>query len=155
MHLAPIMHTLQVRNFLLRFTSKGIYACSWSPDSKQVLTASGDKTCKIWDAETGECLKYNNSSPFSSFRTFTVTANPQVEHQMLGCLWQNDEIISVALSGDIYYHDINNPSKPKRVVHGHNKFITALAYDSQNKALYSGSYDGLIDILLCCSSLLP
>ena len=25
---------------------------SWGPDSKQVLTASGDKTCKLWDVTT-------------------------------------------------------------------------------------------------------
>lgn len=25
---------------------------SWSPDSRQVLTASGDKSCKIFDVET-------------------------------------------------------------------------------------------------------
>jgi WD40 repeat protein len=63
---------------------------------------------------------------------------------MLGCLWQGDELISIALSGDVYYLDVNAPDKPKKIVRGHNKFITALAYDTQNKHLYSGSYDALI-----------
>lgn len=111
----------------------GIYCCSWSPDSKQVLTASGDKTCKIWDAQTGDCVK-----------TFNFSDNPQVEHQMLGCLWQGDEMISVALSGDIYYLDPNSPNQPKRIVRGHNKFVTTLAFDASQNALYSGSYDALI-----------
>jgi WD40 repeat protein len=111
----------------------GIYSCSWSPDSKQVLTASADKTCKLWDAESGNCIK-----------TFQISENPQVEDQQLGCLWQGDELLSVALSGDISYLDINNPDRPKRVVRGHQKFITALAHDSQNNTLYSGSYDSLI-----------
>jgi WD40 repeat protein len=52
--------------------------------------------------------------------------------------------LSVALSGFITYLDEANPAKPKRVVRGHNKFITALAYDSANGHLYSGSYDSLI-----------
>jgi len=111
----------------------GIYSCAWSPDSKQVLTASADKTCKLWDAETGNCIK-----------TFTISENPQVEDQQLGCLWQGDELLSVALSGDVYYLDINNPAQPKRVVRGHQKFVTALALDTANNALYSGSYDSLI-----------
>jgi len=111
----------------------GVYSCSWSPDSKQVLTASADKTCKIWDGETGECLK-----------TFTFGDNPPVELQMLGSLWQGDTLISVALSGDVYYLDVNAPNRPLRVVRGHNKIITALAYDSANRSLYSGSYDAAV-----------
>lgn len=35
----------------------GIYGISWSPDSKKLLSCSGDKTSKIWDANTLECLR--------------------------------------------------------------------------------------------------
>jgi WD repeat-containing protein 1 (actin-interacting protein 1) len=35
----------------------GVYSCSWSPDSSKLLTASGDKTCKIFDVNTGQCVK--------------------------------------------------------------------------------------------------
>jgi len=111
----------------------GIYSCSWSPDSKRVLTASADKTCKIWDASSGQCLQ-----------TFDFSSNPAVEAQQLGCLWQGNELVSIALSGFISYLDEANPSHPKRVVRGHNKFITALAYDPTSGHLYSGSYDSLI-----------
>lgn len=34
----------------------GIYAVSWSPDGSQLLSASGDKTCKVWDANTLQCV---------------------------------------------------------------------------------------------------
>lgn len=111
----------------------GIYGVSWSPDSKQVLTASADKTCKIWNVETGECVK-----------TFNFSDNPQLEHQQLGCLWQGEDLLSVGLSGDIYYLDINNPNQPKRVLRGHNKNVTALTFDATTGHLYSGSYDSLI-----------
>lgn len=35
----------------------GIYSCSWSPDSKKVVTVSADKTAKIWD-DNGNLLQY-------------------------------------------------------------------------------------------------
>ena len=30
---------------------------AWGPDSKQLLTASGDKTCKLWDATTCQAIR--------------------------------------------------------------------------------------------------
>lgn len=36
----------------------GVYSCSWSPDSSKLLTASGDKSCKIFDVNTGQCVTY-------------------------------------------------------------------------------------------------
>jgi len=108
-----------------------IYSCSWSPDSKQVLTTSADKSCIIWDAESGNPLK-------------TFSFGDAVENMMLGCLWQGDTLISIALSGEVYYLDPDFPSKPKKVVHGHNKLITCLTYDAANKHIYSGSYDASI-----------
>jgi len=109
----------------------GIYSCSWNGNSTQFITASADKTCKIWDAETRKVLK-------------TFVFEDVLEHQMLGTLWQGDTIISIALSGEIFYLDVNSPNKPLRVIRGHNKFITALTYDANNKHLYSASYDASI-----------
>ncbi len=36
----------------------GIYAVSWASSGTQLLTASGDKTCKLWDANTLQCIRY-------------------------------------------------------------------------------------------------
>jgi len=33
-----------------------IYAASFSPDSKRIVTASADKTARVWDAESGRTL---------------------------------------------------------------------------------------------------
>eukprot|EP01119_Soliformovum_irregulare_P024569 TRINITY_DN883_c0_g1_i1.p1 TRINITY_DN883_c0_g1~~TRINITY_DN883_c0_g1_i1.p1 ORF type:complete len:602 (-),score=207.47 TRINITY_DN883_c0_g1_i1:174-1979(-) len=110
-----------------------IYAASWAPDSKRFVTASADKTVKMWDAETRACLK-----------TFTISANPQVEDMQVGVLWQGETIISVSLSGDINYLDQNDTSKPRKIVRGHNKFITSLAYDASTNRLYTGAYDAAI-----------
>eukprot|EP01117_Protostelium_nocturnum_P007731 TRINITY_DN276_c0_g1_i1.p1 TRINITY_DN276_c0_g1~~TRINITY_DN276_c0_g1_i1.p1 ORF type:complete len:605 (+),score=239.17 TRINITY_DN276_c0_g1_i1:105-1919(+) len=111
----------------------GIYSASWSPDSTQIFTASADKTCKLWDAATGNCLK-----------TFTVKEKSDTEDQQLGTLWQGKTVVSFSLSGDINYWDLEHTAGPKRVVKGHSKFITALAFDEKNGKLYSGSYDSVV-----------
>lgn len=67
--------------------------------------------------------------------------------QQVSCLWQNNYLLSVSLSGFINYLDVNNPSKPLRVVKGHNRTITSLAINtvSDEKRLYTGSCDGYIN----------
>lgn len=34
----------------------GVYGVAWSPDGKQLLTASGDKTAKLWDVDTRQIV---------------------------------------------------------------------------------------------------
>eukprot|EP01112_Ceratiomyxa_fruticulosa_P019823 TRINITY_DN657_c0_g1_i1.p1 TRINITY_DN657_c0_g1~~TRINITY_DN657_c0_g1_i1.p1 ORF type:complete len:605 (-),score=128.08 TRINITY_DN657_c0_g1_i1:125-1939(-) len=113
----------------------GIYSASWSPDSKQVLTASGDKTAKLWDAGSGQCL--------ATF-TFGDGSEKGLENQQLGSLWQGEFILTVNLNGDISYLDPANPGRPRRILRGHNKPIISLGYDHHTKLLYSGSYDAQI-----------
>ncbi len=49
--------------------SGGVYHCSWSPDSKQVVTSGGDKAIKVWDLSGAE-------GPFKCVASYTVGAKP-------------------------------------------------------------------------------
>ncbi|XP_065919248.1 WD repeat-containing protein 1-like [Dysidea avara] len=111
--------------------SGGIYALSWGPDSEHVLTASGDKTCKLWDVQTSQVV-----TEFKMGNT--------VEDQQVSCLWQGEYLLSVSLTGNINYLDRNNPDKPLRVLTGHNKNITALSSYNKGTTLYSASFDGRV-----------
>lgn len=115
--------------------SGGVYAISWSPDGKQLFSCSGDKTCKIWNIES---LSLVTEFPMGN----------DLLDQQVSCLWVGKHLISVSLSGFINYLDVENPSKPLRVVKGHNKSITALAVHSDpgsnHKTIYTGSHDGFI-----------
>ncbi|EHB03648.1 WD repeat-containing protein 1 [Heterocephalus glaber] len=91
----------------------GIYAISWSPDSTHLLSASGDKSSKIWDVSANSVVS-------------TFPMGSTVLDQQLGCLWQKDHLLSISLSGYINYLDKNNPSKPLRVIKGHSKSIQCL-----------------------------
>jgi len=109
----------------------GVYAVAWSPDSRQLLSASGDKTCKIWDVAEKALL------------TDFAMGN-DIEDQQVSCLWQGQHLLSVSLAGHITYLDPNNPSKPRRIVKGHNKSITVLAVNGNRDTLYTGSHDGIV-----------
>ncbi|XP_058286077.1 WD repeat-containing protein 1 isoform X4 [Hylobates moloch] len=113
----------------------GIYAISWSPDSTHLLSASGDKTSKIWDVNVNSVVS-------------TFPMGSTVLDQQLGCLWQKDHLLSVSLSGYINYLDKNNPSKPLRIIKGHSKSIQCLTVHKNGgkSYIYSGSHDGHINI---------
>lgn len=107
----------------------GIYDLSWSGDSSKVITASADKTVKMWDVAGDACLK-------------TFTFGDDLIYQQVGCVWAGDTIISLQVNNVINYLDEANPDKPLRVIEGHSKHITALACDAENNTFYAGSYDG-------------
>ena len=91
-----------------------------------MLTASGDKTCKLWDIETSQVVTYVYFAGMGSgkgsvrqnallcCREFVM--GDQVLDQQVGCLWQGSYLLSVSLSGYINYLDVNDPSKPLRVL---------------------------------------
>lgn len=113
----------------------GIYAISWSPDGKQLLSASGDKTCKVWDVASATVVT-------------EFVLGSDVLDQQVSCLWQEPYLLSVSLSGFINYLDKNNPSKPMRIIKGHNKSITSMAVSSadtgDDRTIFTGSHDGYV-----------
>lgn len=108
----------------------GVYAVHWSPDGTRLLTASGDRTAKIFDIETQK-------------QTTVFEMGTDLLDQQVSCLWQDNHLLSVGLSGFINYLDEKNPAKPIRTLTGHNKSITSIALDGNR--LYTGGYDGFIN----------
>lgn len=109
----------------------GVYGVSWSPDGKQLLTSSGDKTARLWDVETRQMV--------SEF-----VMGPNVDDQQVSCLWQGEYLLTVSLSGFINYLDVNDPTKPIRIIKGHNKPITVLALSDDRSTIFTGSHDGFV-----------
>ena len=98
-----------------------IYSMCWDPTSKMILTVSGDKSAKIWNVAEQTMLrefKFGN----------------QVEDQQIGCLWQGNHLLSVALTGNISYLNFNDSTTDRpilRTIKGHNKSVTALEVAQQ------------------------
>ncbi|XP_045478139.1 actin-interacting protein 1 [Harmonia axyridis] len=111
--------------------SGGVYGVTWSPDGKQLLTASGDKTARLWDVETRQMV--------SEF-----VMGSSVDDQQVSCLWQGQYLLSVSLSGFISYLDVNDPTKPIKVIKGHNKPITVMTLSEDRSSIFTGSHDGFV-----------
>lgn len=109
----------------------GIYEISFSPNGKQILTASGDATAKVFDVQSGNLVQ--------EFKMGTDWRNAQ-----LGCLWQGSELITVNVKGHLIYHSLETPQQPKRVVKGHMKPITAMALSNDKSIIFTGGQEGIL-----------
>lgn len=73
----------------------------------------------------------------------TIAFSGTVDDQQVGNLWSGSYLLSVALSGNIYYLD-PKASQPVKTVYGHQKGITAFTVHPDSKTFYTGSYDGRV-----------
>ncbi|GLD96615.1 hypothetical protein PINS_up005298 [Pythium insidiosum] len=111
-----------------------IYSVAWSPDGTQLLTSSADKTVLLWDVATRSVLK-----------TFTFSSSPQIKDMQVAVVWKNEHLVSLSLSGDLNYLDLENPSKPKKIVQAHQVSTLAMATEPTRGLLLTGSYDGIVN----------
>jgi len=101
-------------------------ACGYSADGLQVMTASADKTVKVWDVETQALV-------------VKFEMGKDLEHQQLGCLWAGDYMLSLALSGEINYLD-KGTGEVVNTIKGHQKSISALA--ASGDSIITGDFTG-------------
>ncbi|KAL2462834.1 transducin family protein/WD-40 repeat family protein [Forsythia ovata] len=117
--------------------SGSIYAVSWSSDSKQVLTVSADKSAKIWEISEDGNGKVK--------KTLTCPGSGGVDDMLVGCLWQNDYLVTVSLGGTIFLYSANDLDTKPLALSGHMKNVNSLAVlKSDPKVILTSSYDGLI-----------
>ncbi|PIA63699.1 hypothetical protein AQUCO_00201209v1 [Aquilegia coerulea] len=114
-----------------------IYALSWSPDGKEVLTVSADKSAKVWEITEDGNGKVK--------KTLACPGSGGVEDMLVGCLWQNDHLVTVSLGGTISLYSASDLDKPPVSFSGHIKNVNALAVlHGSEKVILSSSYDGVI-----------
>ncbi|RPD61277.1 WD40 repeat-like protein [Lentinus tigrinus ALCF2SS1-6] len=110
-----------------------IMACSWSPDSKSLVTSAADCTVRLWDVETKKVQ-------------ITWTLGSGVNHQQVGNTWTaGDSIVSLSMSGDLNVFDKRVGDKPARILYGPQKAVTAaLTTPSSASSFIVGTADGRV-----------
>ncbi|KZO95341.1 WD40 repeat-like protein [Calocera viscosa TUFC12733] len=107
-----------------------VMACSWSADSKSLVTSSTDCTVKLWDVETRKIVN-------------TWTVGSDISSQQVGNTWAKDDIVSLSLSGDLNVFDRRDTGRPHQIIYGAQRGITAFTV-APSGTLYAGAYDGRV-----------
>ncbi|KIM20897.1 hypothetical protein M408DRAFT_118709 [Serendipita vermifera MAFF 305830] len=153
-----------------------VFCAKFSPDGKRVVSCSGDKTVRVWDAETGEAV----GAPFQghSDSVKSVAFSPDGKRitsgshdntvrvwdaetgEAVGAPFQghSDWVWSVAFSPDgkrivsssgdktIRVWDAETGQAIGKPFQGHNGAVMAVAFSSNGKRIVSGSEDKSIRI---------
>lgn len=102
-----------------------------------MLTASADKSAKVWE------ISDNGNGKVK--KTLASPGSGGVDDMLVGCLWQNDHLVTVSLGGTISLFSATDLDKAPLLLSGHMKNVTSLAVlKSDLKIILSSSYDGLI-----------
>ncbi|CAL8084238.1 unnamed protein product [Calicophoron daubneyi] len=115
----------------------GIYGLCFSGDGSLLLTASADKSLKIWQANE---------------RAITLLSEykfpDKKENMVLGCAWIGNTIAVVTFNTYIHLFDAPSAttglSDPHTVLYGHSMFITCSSYSYTRNRLVTASSDGSV-----------
>lgn len=98
---------------------------------------SADKSAKVW------YISEDNHGKLK--KTLNPSGSGGVDDMLVGCLWQNDFLVTVSLGGTISIFSVSDLEKSPLQLSGHMKNVTALTVlNSDPKVVLSSSYDGLI-----------
>ena len=104
----------------------GVWACAMTSDNKVIFSGSEDKTLKMWDADTQECLH--------TFEGHTNTVNG------LEVVCDDKYIVSGDWSGKMFVWDWNKKTLHKEIV-GHTAGIYSIIVSRDGNHLISGGGD--------------
>jgi WD40 repeat protein len=112
---------------------EAIYGIAFSPDSKQVASASFDRTIKVWDAATGKEIKTLGGSAGHQNLVLCVAYSPGGQWLASGGVDNTARIWKVP--GDVPTKNFAHPN-----------LVDAVAFNPQGSLLATGCHDGAVRI---------
>ncbi|MBF0296098.1 MAG: pentapeptide repeat-containing protein [Magnetococcales bacterium] len=131
MTLPPAQSLSQFQAVLQSGHFSGIQAAAFSPDGATLLSGSDDKTLKLWDARTGECLL--TCKGHQSY-VLSVAFSPDGATLLSG---SNDKTLKLwdARTGECL-----------RTCQGHQASVRSVAFSPDGATLLSGSHDDTLKL---------
>jgi hypothetical protein len=108
--------------------ASGVQSVAFSPDGQRILTGSGDRTAKVWDAQTGLSLQGHTSL------VMCVAYSPDGQRILTG---SHDRTVKVW-----------DAQKGQEVLSlkGHTTFVTSVAFSPDGKRILTGSYENMAKV---------
>jgi WD40 repeat protein len=105
---------------------EGIWACAVSPDGRRVISASRDRTLRVWDLQTGEALAVLQGH----------------DAEVRGCAWVPDgrRLVSASADGTLRIWDLE-AGRALVTLAGHEHRVLACAVTQDGQRIVSASSD--------------
>ena len=123
----------------LRGHKESVYTLSYINDCSYIESGSDDRTIKVWDANTGKCLKTSEGREEFNFSSITYSPDSSLY------AWRTLEIID-DLDVEIIEIIDRNTNETLKTLYGHSFFVYSLSFSPDGSRIVSGSWDKTIKI---------
>ncbi|MDM8554485.1 caspase family protein [Desulfococcaceae bacterium HSG7] len=141
-------HKIRLLNFrtgqitrLLKGHGDVIIALAFSPDSRRLISGSGDKTARIWDVTTGKAL--HTLSGHTDF-IYAAAFSPDGERAVTGSFDDTLILWDIRTGEPISPSPYSGEGRGGGILTGHTDNVRSAAFTPDGKYLLSGSWDKTI-----------
>ena len=120
--------------------TSNVRGLAFTPDGRQLVSASQDKTVRVWDVDTGKTVRIirGETGPGSWGTIYAMALSPDGRWLAVGGFLRDESDAAAAAAVRLY--DFAS-GRLEALLKGHDNVIWALAFSADSKRLISGSFD--------------